>query len=736
MPLRFAAFRTRPVACGPFGRCIVIPALSAIAFLDPAHLVAASPTARGEFRAWVEQYQERWGPYGEARRWDGATIFHLDGESTPVNAGVWTVSVNACDRQRNIHLAGSQIPTELGRLTLRLGDYAAGQSRRQLEGVFRPSVWFRGASLGVTRGETQLKIRAGVLTRRQGLFAKARTSTGVRAVGVDLIGAWRDHGGWQLRWDQQGSAPGCRGLQVLGISVGETPPQGWLWHGEFRLSRENGTGPTATSAAAGAEYTRPRLSVGAHLRRTGASFQETGVEIVSHRNELGGQLNARFRPRQRLALGGSVDWSRDLAPYGDGPPPESRLSSRLFLTSALVGQFHLLANAGYRMRSTRDPDSLLVDQGVVSGGGEIEWRTTRTTAGLGFSRRLLRDPTHEAGDWHESRYTARARHRFTDRLRARVEASHAQRRLPDGRWTSRERRIETRLMWRPRDADRVWLSLAREHQEADDERFARDQWQVGGGLERPLPAGFAISLEGTTSLRAGGRDAESARWHVRVARKISFGGGRLDPRQGLPEFGSVRGTVFEDTNANGLRDVGEPGVEGILLRLGSGPETTTDVTGEYEFSQAATNLEFVSLDVSRLPARYLAPRENRFPLRLEPGDEAALDFPVKRAARLVGRVVMRTPDGSLAGVPNALVRIAGSHHDVFTDSEGRYQISDLEAGTVRLEILEWSLPEDARLPAPAALDAVLRAGAVTTCGDFVLERVETPVMQFFRPDGR
>ncbi len=234
-----------------------------------------------------------------------------------------------------------------------------------------------------------------------------------------------------------------------------------------------------------------------------------------------------------------------------------------------------------------------------------------------------------------------------------------ERRLPNGRWTSRERRLESRIAWDPGGEKSLWLSVARERQDADDEDFARDQWQIGGGWRQGIFGDLTVGIEGFAYVRAGARDPDAARVNLRLSRTFSFGGGRLQTIEGLPEFGSVRGVVFEDLNANGRRDAGEPGISGLSIRLGSGEETTTARDGSYRLEHAEPGLDFVLFDPARLPTRYLAPVRDRIPFRLRPGEDAVADFAIRRAAEVVGSVAARDEGGRLVGVPDVLVRLAG-----------------------------------------------------------------------------
>ena len=55
-------------------------------------------------------------------------------------------------------------------------------------------------------------------------------------------------------------------------------------------------------------------------------------------------------------------------------------------------------------------------------------------------------------------------------------------------------------------------------------------------------------------------------------------------------LGAVSGYVFEDMNQNGMKDEGEPGLEGLIVMLADASSMTqadtTDADGEYEFIDA------------------------------------------------------------------------------------------------------------------------------------------------------
>jgi hypothetical protein len=347
---------------------------------------------------------------------------------------------------------------------------------------------------------------------------------------------------------------------------------------------------------------------------------------------------------------------------------------------------------------------------------------------------IFRDPTDEYGDWHESRTGLFGQQILTPAFRADLQLWLVERRLPTGDFLSRERSAEGRFTWQPKSNQMGWISVGRQVQTADESLYERDQWQLSLGWQQPLPWDFQFQAETFHYLAAATTVApDRARWQFRISRRFSLGHGQ--PRFGevLSETAIIRGYVFEDMNGNGVRDPEEPGISDIPLRLGSGGFAVTAGNGFYEFGDAATAMESVTLDVARLPTRYLTPARPRVTASLRPGDSMELDFPIRPAAGVVGRIVLS--DGASAdGVPDVLVVVKGTHHDVFTDSEGRFYIPGLDPGTVSLEVVDWSLPAGTTLHDELSRDVVLPAGEVVNAGVWVVEPGSTKVLQRFRPD--
>jgi hypothetical protein len=153
--------------------------------------------------------------------------------------------------------------------------------------------------------------------------------------------------------------------------------------------------------------------------------------------------------------------------------------------------------------------------------------------------------------------------------------------------------------------------------------------------------------------------------------------------------------------------------------------------GSYLFERAAVGQEWVSLNARKLPPRFLVPPDCRHYVHLTPGDLAAVDFPITQAASVLGRVVAITPGDQRLGLADALIRVRGSHLDVFTSPTGEFRLGDLKTGEITLEVVPWSLPENAQTTSPLCRTIILLPGESVRCSDFVVRLREPNVLQRF-----
>jgi hypothetical protein len=178
---------------------------------------------------------------------------------------------------------------------------------------------------------------------------------------------------------------------------------------------------------------------------------------------------------------------------------------------------------------------------------------------------------------------------------------------------------------------------------------------VVGGVDVLLPAGFTLALdaERNTMFRASANGPTPWAATVRLTRGAPFA---MLGRRG------VRGVVFEDRNGNGIRDRGERGVPGAVVRSGT------------RAIVAASNGRFVAMDTSAtydvdprsLPAGWVAA-----PRAIE-DKRGRLDLPVLPTAPVTFVISLRT-EGPMMNAPKWERAVI-----VLRDAQGREWTSGLD----------------------------------------------------------
>ncbi|MFT5268203.1 MAG: putative repeat protein (TIGR01451 family), partial [Acidimicrobiales bacterium] len=193
--------------------------------------------------------------------------------------------------------------------------------------------------------------------------------------------------------------------------------------------------------------------------------------------------------------------------------------------------------------------------------------------------------------------------------------------------------------------------------------------------------------------------------------------GENDPTPTLiSALASLGDIVFEDTDGNGLQDVGEPGVGGVNVNL---LDAAGNSTGRFVSTAADGSYSFDDLDAGTYIVQFIEPVDRDFttqdagddtfdsdaglttgqtsPIILAPGDNdptvdaglTPLSFPVGSISNLVfddldGNGIQDVGEPGLAGVAVALFDGAGNSvpgvDPVVTDGGGNYIFGDLPVG--------------------------------------------------------
>jgi hypothetical protein len=147
--------------------------------------------------------------------------------------------------------------------------------------------------------------------------------------------------------------------------------------------------------------------------------------------------------------------------------------------------------------------------------------------------------------------------------------------------------------------------------------------------------------------------------------------------------------VFLDENGNGLRDIGERGLPGVRVLVGSN-SATTDSNGVFRvwdivpFEPIGVSVDSLSLESPLLVPAFatasVVPGPNRF---------RTLDIPIVQAGVVEGQVLRAGASGRLGvgGVPMTLTdRRSGARRNLVTFTDGGFYLLGVKPGDYELTV--------------------------------------------------
>ncbi|HEY3280157.1 MAG TPA: carboxypeptidase-like regulatory domain-containing protein, partial [Gemmatimonadales bacterium] len=188
--------------------------------------------------------------------------------------------------------------------------------------------------------------------------------------------------------------------------------------------------------------------------------------------------------------------------------------------------------------------------------------------------------------------------------------------------------------------------------------------------------------------------------------------GRLSVAPGPSlERSGLSGHVFLDENANGRRDVGEPGLSNVRVLVGS-MSARSDSAGAYRvWDLVPFEPLFVSADSLSLDSPLLVPAFARASIVPGPNRFRTLDIPVVQAGVIEGRVVRE--GRGIGGVTLILTDVrTGARRSLVTFSDGGFYLLGVKPGT-------YELAADPRVLDALAVDAQPLSFTLTPTADGV-----------------
>jgi hypothetical protein len=164
--------------------------------------------------------------------------------------------------------------------------------------------------------------------------------------------------------------------------------------------------------------------------------------------------------------------------------------------------------------------------------------------------------------------------------------------------------------------------------------------------------------------------------------------GRLSVAPGPSlERSGLSGRVFLDENANGRRDVGEPGLGNVRVLVGS-VSAHTDSTGGYRvWDLVPFEPIFVTLDSMSLDSPLLVPAFARASIVPGPNRFRTLDIPIVQAGVIEGRV---TREGRGVGGVTLILsdKRTGTRRSLVTFTDGAFYLLGVKPGEYELAVDE------------------------------------------------
>ncbi|GEM_PF-797868 len=161
----------------------------------------------------------------------------------------------------------------------------------------------------------------------------------------------------------------------------------------------------------------------------------------------------------------------------------------------------------------------------------------------------------------------------------------------------------------------------------------------------------------------------------------------------------IEGRVFRDNNINGAYNVGEPGLQGVEIRLEDGQVAITDEQGRYKFNSVSPDMHEVSLALTQF----------RNPIRMTTRSEADVDliqqhvgivnFGILDFARLMGTVYndlrfdnARQADSKGMQAIDLLLDNGKEVRKIQTTGSGDFELDDVPPGDYKLSLDPASIP--------------------------------------------
>ena len=165
---------------------------------------------------------------------------------------------------------------------------------------------------------------------------------------------------------------------------------------------------------------------------------------------------------------------------------------------------------------------------------------------------------------------------------------------------------------------------------------------------------------------------------------------------GPRQTGRLAAVMYVDQNGNGIRDAGEPGMGGIVLRVDDQSAAISDASGAATVAGVQAGDVTVAIDDGTVPA-YLVATAPVQSVRVVATETREVAFPLAPAAALLG-VVFHDENGNGVrdegekAIPGVVLRLSGTAILRTADGDGVYVFDHLPPGTYAVTVDLRSVP--------------------------------------------
>ncbi len=181
-----------------------------------------------------------------------------------------------------------------------------------------------------------------------------------------------------------------------------------------------------------------------------------------------------------------------------------------------------------------------------------------------------------------------------------------------------------------------------------------------------------------------------------------------------PAFGRLEGRIGQDLNHDGILAPGEPGVEGLTVRLADARTAVTAPDGRFSFVRIAPGTTIVTVDPGSLPVGWALPDHTRR-VPVKRSERVRAEFPLLQVASIEGRVFIdENADGTFQETEEPLEGVAvvlqPGNQFRRTDAEGLFRFDELLPAAYTVQLYAADLPTGYAPASPEILDVPVGAG--------------------------